>query len=162
MEDSTLQQSQDALAANEEGTEKRIEAWQPDQETPSETRKFRSGTGISQAAIAAAYGSDQEHADGDGRNSPLFVSNNSTSTESMSNGLISGTKMCKCGIAIVVPPVERRWEYRVFPDEPRVIEILEEIEGAGELQYLVTFENGHEAKVPNPKCFSEVIPRSTS
>lgn len=159
MKDGTLQHSQDALAAYEEITGTRIEVQEPEQETPDERRKIKSGTGISPAAMTAAHGSDQEYADGDGHNSPLFVSKSSTPAKSASYGVTSHTTTCKCGIAVVVPPVERRWEYRVFPDEPRVIEIIEENEGAGELQYLVAFENGHEAKVSNPECFSEVISR---
>lgn len=155
MEDGTLQHSQDVLAANEEITGIRIEARELD--SPDETRRIKSGIGMSPSAIMAAHGSEQEYADGDGYDSPLFVSNRSTPAQSASNGVTSDTTTCKCGIAIIVPPVERRWEYRVFPDEPRVIEIIDGIEGAAELQYLVAFENGHEAKVSNPKCFSEVI-----
>lgn len=47
----------------------------------------------------------------------------------------------------MVPPVERRWEYRVYREENEVQDIVEEYEDLGELQYLVRFWNGQESEV---------------
>ena len=101
--------------------------------------------------MATAQGSDQEYGAGEEQNSPLFVSSgSSTPAKSASNRISNETSRCKGGIAVVVPPVERRWEYLVFPDETRAREIIEEIEDNEPLQYLVGFDDGHEAKVLKP------------
>ena len=48
---------------------------------------------------------------------------------------------------ILVPPVERRWEYQVYRSEHEVQDILEEYEDLGELQYLVRCSNGQQLEV---------------
>lgn len=48
------------------------------------------------------------------------------------------------GLAVIVPPVQNRWEYKVFQDEDEVEEILEEYDDAGLLEYLVLFADGSE------------------
>ncbi|KAL9131362.1 MAG: hypothetical protein Q9217_000689 [Psora testacea] len=49
-------------------------------------------------------------------------------------------------LAIVVPPVTRRWEYKIH-EEPQLEEILEEYEGKDELSYLVRFTEGTEDEI---------------
>lgn len=51
------------------------------------------------------------------------------------------------GFAVIVPPVQNRWEYKVFQDEDEVEEILEEYDDAGFLEYLVLFADGSEGVV---------------
>lgn len=55
------------------------------------------------------------------------------------------------GIAIVVPPVERRWEYQTYNEAP-VVKVLEEHDDGEDLQYLVKLQDGCKQKV------SEVLP----
>ena len=53
------------------------------------------------------------------------------------------------GIAVLVPPVERRWEYLVFSIKQKVREILEEIEDSEEeeVHYRVAFDDGQKEEV---------------
>ena len=48
------------------------------------------------------------------------------------------------GLAVVVPPAQNRWEYKVFQEDDEVAEILEEYDDAGFLEYLVLFSDGSE------------------
>lgn len=54
----------------------------------------------------------------------------------------------KHGIAVVVPPVQRRSEYKVYHGLA-VSEILEEVEDVdtGDIYYIIIFEDGHEEEV---------------
>ena len=138
MEDGALQHGQDSLDG-------------PKLASSDETPITKSTTSIPPITMAAAQGGDQGFENDDGHRSPLFVSQGSlTPGKSMPDHANDQNIRCKCGIAVVVPPVERPWEYRVFPDERRVSEIVEEIEDSVELQYLVMFEDGHEAQVREP------------
>lgn len=49
--------------------------------------------------------------------------------------------------SILIPPVERRWEYQVYQDDNEVQDILEEYEDVGELHYLVRLQSGREFEV---------------
>lgn len=55
---------------------------------------------------------------------------------------------------ILVPPVERRWEYQVYQDENEVQDIIEEYEELGELHYLVKFREGRETEVSGLSNYS--------
>lgn len=59
----------------------------------------------------------------------------------------AAAKLARSVISIPVPPVERRWEYRLYQDEKEVQDVIEEYEDLGELQYLVRFWNGLESEV---------------
>ena len=48
------------------------------------------------------------------------------------------------GLAVIVPPPQNRWEYKVFQEADEVKEILEEYDDAGFLEYLVLFADGSE------------------
>ena len=48
------------------------------------------------------------------------------------------------GFAVVVPPAQNRWEYKVYKEEDEVDEILEEYDDAGFIEYLVLFSDGSE------------------
>ena len=50
-------------------------------------------------------------------------------------------------IAIVVPPVERPWEYQIYQDDTTIATIREEIVGQYDFKYLVQFQDGHEGIV---------------
>jgi len=84
--------------------------------------------------------------------SPLFVSEGSpvapiTVTEETAINERGGN----AGIAISVPPVERRWEYQSYNEAP-VVKVLEEYDDGEDLQYLVKLQDGCKLKV------SEVLP----
>lgn len=48
------------------------------------------------------------------------------------------------GLAVIVPPAQNRWEYKVFQEDDEVDEILEEYDDAGFIEYLVLFSDGSE------------------
>lgn len=48
------------------------------------------------------------------------------------------------GLAVIVPPAQNRWEYKVFQENDEVDEILEEYDDAGFIEYLVLFWDGSE------------------
>ena len=48
------------------------------------------------------------------------------------------------GFAVVVPPAQNRWEYKVYKEDDEVDEILEEYDDAGFIEYLVLFSDGSE------------------
>ena len=50
----------------------------------------------------------------------------------------------KNGLAVIVPPAQNRWEYKVFQENDAVDEILEEYDDAGFIEYLVLFLDGSE------------------
>ncbi|KAL8940694.1 MAG: hypothetical protein Q9216_002681 [Gyalolechia sp. 2 TL-2023] len=50
-------------------------------------------------------------------------------------------------VAVLVPPVERPWEYEVYYEEDAVEDIIEEYEDLEQLQYLVRSRNGNESEV---------------
>ena len=54
------------------------------------------------------------------------------------------------GLAVIVPPVRKRWEYKVFEEDDPVDEILEEYDDAGFIEYLVLFSDGREDVVSAP------------
>jgi len=78
-------------------------------------------------------------------NSPIFVSDGDPSTSQVRES--SGPPSSSDGIAIVVPPVERPWEYQVYQDDTTIATIREEIVGQHEFKYLVQFQDGHEGTV---------------
>ena len=56
------------------------------------------------------------------------------------------------GLAVIVPPVQNRWEYKVFQEEDEMDRILEEYDDAGIIEYLVLFSDGSEDVVSFPAC----------
>ena len=52
----------------------------------------------------------------------------------------------KHGLAVVVPPATRRWEYTVY-DEPVVEQILDELSDEDEVKYLVRYSDETEKTV---------------
>lgn len=62
------------------------------------------------------------------------------------------------GLAVIVPPAQNRWEYKVFQDYDEVEEILEEYDDAGFIEYLVLFLDGSEDVVSLP---FRLVPVST-
>ena len=61
-------------------------------------------------------------------------------------------------IAIIVPRVERRWEYRVYNEEIVVGQVLRELQVSGRSRYLVRFTTGQKLKV----CHEINIPLNSS
>ena len=54
------------------------------------------------------------------------------------------------GLAVIVPPTQNRWEFKVFQEDDDVEEILEEYDDAGFIEYLVLFSDGSEDVVSVP------------
>ena len=54
------------------------------------------------------------------------------------------TAVKRSGLAVIVPPAQNRWEYKVFEEDDEVDEILEEYDDAGFVEYLVLFTDGSE------------------
>ena len=54
------------------------------------------------------------------------------------------------GLAVVVPAAQNRWEFKVFEEDAKVVEILEEYDDAGFVEYLVLFADGSEDVVSLP------------
>lgn len=79
-------------------------------------------------------------------NSPIFVSDRDPSTSQVRESSPRPPSSSD-GIAIVVPPVERPWEYQVYQDDTTIATIREEIVGQHEFNYLVQFQDGHEGTV---------------
>lgn len=78
--------------------------------------------------------------------SPIFVSDRDTSTSQAPESSPRPSSSSD-DIAIVVPPVERPWEYRIYQDDTTIASIQEEIEGQYDFKYLVRFQDGHEGTV---------------
>ncbi|KAL8775017.1 MAG: hypothetical protein Q9209_000496 [Squamulea sp. 1 TL-2023] len=76
-----------------------------------------------------------------GRNIAEDLTASKSLSSSASTHSISNT------FTLLVPPVERRWEYQLYRSEHEVQYVLEEYEDLGELQYLVRYSNGHESEV---------------
>lgn len=80
--------------------------------------------------------------------SPLFVSQESPSpsnaevAEALYPDLIE-----RNGLAVVVPRLENQWEYRRYEESTTVVEILEEYDDGGFVEYLVQFEDESEEVV---------------
>lgn len=67
------------------------------------------------------------------------------------------------GLAIIVPPAQDRWEYKIFKEDDEVDEILEEYDDAGFIEYLVLFSDGSEDVVSlvfGPPILQHMQPRS--
>ena len=82
----------------------------------------------------------------------------SSSTHDIRNGVLSAKSLLelgealrpesvrKRGIAVVVHPVEKAWEYRLY-GEPAVSEILERYDDGGFIEYLVRYDDESEEVV---------------
>ena len=90
----------------------------------------------------------------------------SSSTHDIRNGVLSAMSLLelgealqpesvrKRGIAVVVHPVERAWEYR-FYGGPAVTEIVERYDDGGFIEYLVRYDDESEDVV---SCGSYMLP----
>lgn len=79
-------------------------------------------------------------------NSPIFVLDGDPST-SQAPELSPQPSSSNDDIAIVVPPVERPWEYQIYQDDTTIATIREEMVGQYDFKYLVRFQDGHEGTV---------------
>lgn len=80
--------------------------------------------------------------------SPLSVAKHSPDlTNRIDHKSLSSKTILKDAISVVVPPVQQRWEYRVYPEELYVDNILEEYDDQDENQFLVKFSDGSEKTV---------------
>lgn len=76
---------------------------------------------------------------------PLIPSQQAPSVPFSALGEVLHEKAVKRdGFAVVVPPAQNRWEYKVFSEDDAVDEILEEYYDAGFVEYLVLFSDGSE------------------
>ena len=90
----------------------------------------------------------------------------SSSTHDIRNGVLSAMSLLelgealqpesvrKRGIAVVVHPVERAWEYRLYGG-PAVTEIVERYDDGGFIEYLVRYDDESEDVV---SCGSYMLP----
>ncbi|MCJ1475148.1 hypothetical protein MMC13_003808 [Lambiella insularis] len=74
-------------------------------------------------------------------NSRIFTPSRSTSRRSSATLSQSGHLDVK-DFAVIVPPVNRRWEYKTYNADPRVRRVLEEVEDAEQLSYLIQTRDG--------------------
>ena len=82
------------------------------------------------------------------RDSPHFVSEKSPSVQEPTTQVALRPDIVqKHGFAVVVPPVQRRWEYRLFEENPAVRMIIGESENGEDVEFLVQFEDGDEDTV---------------
>ena len=80
--------------------------------------------------------------------SPLFVSQESPSTTSEDVAEALNPELIeRHGLAVIVPTVVNAWEYRRYEELPEVIEILEEYDDGGLIEYLVRFDDESEEVV---------------
>lgn len=78
--------------------------------------------------------------------SPIFVSDRDPSTSQVPESSLRPSSSSD-DIVIVVPPVERPWEYQIYQDDTTIATIQEEIVGQYDTKYLVQFQDGHEGTV---------------
>lgn len=82
--------------------------------------------------------------------SPLFVSQGSPSPSDAEVGeALHPDLIERNGLAVVIPRFENLWEYRRYEDPATVVEILEEYDDGGFIEYLVQFDDESE-KVVSP------------
>ncbi len=75
---------------------------------------------------------------------PFFISHsNSPTRDGAQYETLNEHAVNKRGLAVLVPPIERRWEYQVY-EEPHVSQILEEYDDG---DYLVQLDDGREKLV---------------
>ena len=80
--------------------------------------------------------------------SSLFVSDQSpTPPASIIKAASRAESLSRSALAVVVPPVLRRWEYQVYNDDPFVREVLEEYDNSEGVQFLTRLSDGSERKV---------------
>ncbi len=78
------------------------------------------------------------------KSSPFFTSQpNSSSQNNAQFEILNETSVRKRGLAVLVPPIERRWEYQVY-EEPQVSQILGEYDDGS---LLVQLDDGSEEVV---------------
>ncbi|CAF9932273.1 MAG: hypothetical protein ALECFALPRED_005254 [Alectoria fallacina] len=78
-------------------------------------------------------------------NPPLIPSHEDSLVPFSALGQVLHEKAVKRnGLAVIVPPAQNRWEYKVFREDDKVDEILEEYDDAGCVEYLVLFSDGSE------------------
>jgi hypothetical protein len=83
-------------------------------------------------------------------------------SEGLHPGRTRPGEMLQDTIRIVVPPVQRRWEYQVYHEEVSVDEVLEEFNDSEELHFLVKLSDGNEVTVSQDSANSDGrIPTST-
>ena len=79
--------------------------------------------------------------------SPLFVLEETPpAATSITNGAINYERAGKAVLSIVVPSVERRWEYRTYHEAP-VDRVLQEYNDGVEPRYIVSLRDGSKQKV---------------
>lgn len=126
---------------------------QSNQDGSAESHAEENGTSHDEESVSeiirvgSQAGSDKA---GTRSSSALFVSEDSEKGQTATNDVI----------AVKVPKVRQRWQYREFPEESTVQRILREL-GTVESQvtYAVTFDDGHEEVVSRPCQSSHYLDR---
>ena len=79
--------------------------------------------------------------------SPLFMPEEAPpAITSIRNGATKRESVGKAVVTIVVPPVERRWEYQTYSEAP-VDRVMQEYDDGVELKYLIRLRDGSKQKV---------------
>ena len=100
--------------------------------------------------------------------SPLFVSEGSPSTSSVDFAEALNPELIdRHGLAVIVPTVVNAWEYRRYEEPPDAVEILEEYDDGGLIEYLVRFDDESEEVVCQvsfaaPKPHARFMPKYSS
>ena len=80
--------------------------------------------------------------------SPLFVTEESPLPSTLvTYEALHPEIIARDGIQIIVPAVQRRWEYRLYKEELSVSEVIEEYDDSEEPQFLVRLSDGSKQKV---------------
>lgn len=80
--------------------------------------------------------------------SPLFVAENSpVSSTLVTYEALHPEIVARDGIQLIIPPVQRRWEYRLYNEELSISEVLKEYDDSEEPRFLVRFSDQSEQKV---------------
>ena len=80
--------------------------------------------------------------------SPLFVSEHSpVSTISVTYEALHPEVIGRDAVQVVVPSVQRRWEYRPYQEEAFISKVIKEYDDSEELQFLVKYSDGNEEEV---------------
>jgi len=118
-------------------------------EHESPTAQDRMGENMELAAAAV------EH------ESPLFVSQGSPSPSNDEVGeALYPDLIERDGLAVVVPRIENQWEFRRYEESAVVVEILEEYDDGGLVEYLVQLDGESEEVVSRHSGFLSALPHS--
>ena len=101
--------------------------------------------------------------DPDKAQAPFIISSREASASSTSTHA-ANMDFGRNGFAVVIRPVNRRWEYKTYDVDPRVRSVIEELQDGKRLSYKVKTRDGRTSLVssPNIKSTSDGVNRPHS